>query len=220
LRGAPQCSRRCGTRDVSTNPCALPRCTQGCLVWGSGSLEVTAGCLDAYGFQATPETHPVQFGVDARTGGALLLQPAPGRAQVPRIAQATATTVVVHSSTLGHPHHQQQQHRGDGGRPSSSFGACAPGEPGAPAFHALPPEWRQAAAAVADASQQRPARGVGPAVVAVCGPKGSGKSSFCRALVNALLSCGHGAVVYLDTDCGQPEFTPPVSRRLGQLCRI
>ena len=41
----------------------------------------------------------------------------------------------------------------------------------------------------------------------VCGPKGAGKSTFARYLVNATLP--HTSVVaYLDTDVGQPEFTP------------
>jgi len=44
--------------------------------------------------------------------------------------------------------------------------------------------------------------------VAVCGAKGTGKSSFNRLLANSLL-CWSPAVAWLDTDCGQPEFTVP-----------
>ncbi|XP_066313679.1 polynucleotide 5'-hydroxyl-kinase NOL9-like isoform X2 [Miscanthus floridulus] len=47
-----------------------------------------------------------------------------------------------------------------------------------------------------------------PPVVVVCGPKNSGKSTFSRVLLNALLP-RHGKVGYLDTDVGQPEFGPP-----------
>ncbi|CAL5045617.1 unnamed protein product [Urochloa decumbens] len=47
-----------------------------------------------------------------------------------------------------------------------------------------------------------------PPVVVVCGPKNSGKSTFSRILLNALLP-RHGKVGYLDTDVGQPEFAPP-----------
>jgi len=47
-----------------------------------------------------------------------------------------------------------------------------------------------------------------PPVVVVCGPKNSGKSTFSRVLLNALLP-RHGKVGYLDTDMGQPEFGLP-----------
>ena len=48
----------------------------------------------------------------------------------------------------------------------------------------------------------------GRATAAVCGSKGTGKSTFGRLLLNALLNvCGE--VAWLDTDCGQPEFTVP-----------
>ncbi|KAF1326326.1 Polynucleotide 5'-hydroxyl-kinase nol9, partial [Globisporangium splendens] len=44
--------------------------------------------------------------------------------------------------------------------------------------------------------------------IVVCGAKGVGKSTFCRYLVNRLLS-HYGMVAFLDTDLGQSEFTPP-----------
>ncbi|QDZ20713.1 polynucleotide 5'-hydroxyl-kinase [Chloropicon primus] len=44
----------------------------------------------------------------------------------------------------------------------------------------------------------------------VCGPKNAGKSTFCRELVNTLLN-SNPVVAYLETDCGQPEFSPPGS---------
>ncbi|EMS51635.1 hypothetical protein TRIUR3_10393 [Triticum urartu] len=45
-------------------------------------------------------------------------------------------------------------------------------------------------------------------VVLVCGPSNSGKSTFTRLLLNKLLP-SYGRVGYLDTDVGQPEFSPP-----------
>uniref|UniRef100_A0A8D0AY33 Polynucleotide 5'-hydroxyl-kinase NOL9 n=1 Tax=Salvator merianae TaxID=96440 RepID=A0A8D0AY33_SALMN len=45
-------------------------------------------------------------------------------------------------------------------------------------------------------------------VLLVCGPKGVGKSTFNRYLVNLLLNC-LPCVGFLDCDLGQPEFTPP-----------
>ena len=45
-------------------------------------------------------------------------------------------------------------------------------------------------------------------VAVVCGSKNTGKSSFSRYLVNSLLNA-HRSIMYLDMDCGQPEYTPP-----------
>uniref|UniRef100_A0A0E0BYB9 Clp1 P-loop domain-containing protein n=1 Tax=Oryza meridionalis TaxID=40149 RepID=A0A0E0BYB9_9ORYZ len=72
--------------------------------------------------------------------------------------------------------------------------------PSARAEVVVPPGW---AAATATASSE-PA----PPVVVVCGPKNAGKSTFSRLLLNSLLP-RYGRVGYLDTDVGQPEFSPP-----------
>ena len=48
----------------------------------------------------------------------------------------------------------------------------------------------------------------GHAAAAICGSKGTGKSSFGRLLLNTLLNTCR-EVAWLDTDCGQPEFTVP-----------
>ena len=54
-----------------------------------------------------------------------------------------------------------------------------------------------------------------PVAVMVCGPKGAGKSSFCRILSNSLLSRGPATqervnrVASIDLDPGQPEFSSP-----------
>ncbi|KAG8051917.1 hypothetical protein GUJ93_ZPchr0001g31042 [Zizania palustris] len=64
-------------------------------------------------------------------------------------------------------------------------------------------EWEAAAAAVAYDSCDWP-----PPVVAVCGPGNSGKSAFSRLLLNTLVG-RYKKAAYLDTDVGQPEFTPP-----------
>lgn len=47
-----------------------------------------------------------------------------------------------------------------------------------------------------------------PAIIAIAGTKGIGKSGFARLMVNTLLNT-HPKVAYLDTDLGQPEFTVP-----------
>ncbi|KAG2586523.1 polynucleotide 5'-hydroxyl-kinase NOL9-like [Panicum virgatum] len=64
----------------------------------------------------------------------------------------------------------------------------------------VPPDWASAVTLVSSHST--------PPVVVVCGPKNSGKSTFSRILLNALLP-RHGKVAYLDTDVGQPEFGLP-----------
>lgn len=49
-----------------------------------------------------------------------------------------------------------------------------------------------------------------PPVVFVTGPKNSGKSTFCRFLMNHCGSLlGLGSVSFLDCDPGQPEYAPP-----------
>lgn len=56
--------------------------------------------------------------------------------------------------------------------------------------------------------------------VMICGPKGSGKSTFCRLLTNSILTSTAAAslsysskekdgVAFLDLDPGQPEYSPP-----------
>lgn len=57
-----------------------------------------------------------------------------------------------------------------------------------------------------------------PAVM-ICGPKSSGKSTFCRILANSLLNVnpdpsssnrrGSDGIAFLDLDPGQPEYSPP-----------
>ena len=50
-----------------------------------------------------------------------------------------------------------------------------------------------------------------PKVIMVCGPKGSGKSTFTRLLINAFIARSQGSseAALLDLDPGQPEYSPP-----------
>ena len=45
-------------------------------------------------------------------------------------------------------------------------------------------------------------------IVLVCGSKGVGKSSFAKLVSNTLLNSVQ-RISFMDTDLGQPEFTPP-----------
>ncbi|KAI3943925.1 hypothetical protein MKW92_025848 [Papaver armeniacum] len=59
----------------------------------------------------------------------------------------------------------------------------------------IPAEWTQAAESIAH-DHSLPS----PPIALICGPKNSGKTTF---------SYSYDKVAYLDTDVGQPEFTPP-----------
>lgn len=85
----------------------------------------------------------------------------------------------------------------------------------------LPPAWRAAAASFAAAVTAAADAGTRPPCVVIVGPKGAGKSTLVRLLANEALSAAAAhaathphsgrpaAIVWLDGDCGQPEFTPP-----------
>lgn len=72
----------------------------------------------------------------------------------------------------------------------------------------LPPIWAQAAEDIVANSSSPVTTHPFPPVIAICGGKKVGKSTFARYLVNKLLNT-HPSVAHLETDCGQPEFTPP-----------
>ncbi|KAL4559251.1 hypothetical protein LXL04_031386 [Taraxacum kok-saghyz] len=65
----------------------------------------------------------------------------------------------------------------------------------------IPEDWSEAADTIANGGAHTP-------TTFICGPKNSGKSTFSRHLLHVLLR-RHKRVAYLDTDVGQPEFTPP-----------
>lgn len=64
----------------------------------------------------------------------------------------------------------------------------------------IPEQWSQAAESIASSST--------PTITLICGAKNCGKTTFSRYLLNVLLT-KFKRVAYLDTDVGQPEFTPP-----------
>ncbi|XP_010255658.1 PREDICTED: polynucleotide 5'-hydroxyl-kinase NOL9 [Nelumbo nucifera] len=67
----------------------------------------------------------------------------------------------------------------------------------------IPASWSEAAISIVYDSITSP-----PPVAFICGAKNSGKTTFSRYLLNILLQ-RYKRVAYLDTDVGQPEFTPP-----------
>ena len=72
-----------------------------------------------------------------------------------------------------------------------------------------PSDWQTIVSRLIVENQKR------PVAVMVCGPKGAGKSSFCRNILNSLLSKGQvipgrsNKVAFIELDPGQPEFSPP-----------
>ncbi|GAB4850677.1 hypothetical protein Ancab_029988 [Ancistrocladus abbreviatus] len=67
----------------------------------------------------------------------------------------------------------------------------------------IPQSWSNAADSIAYDSITSPAP-----IALICGPKNTGKTTFSRHLLNTFL-LRFKKVAYLDTDVGQPEFTPP-----------
>ena len=77
----------------------------------------------------------------------------------------------------------------------------------------IPSDWQQTVARLQSIKSER------PLAIMVCGPKGAGKSTFCRILANALLRKApvtrnrdvpdNDCVAFLDLDPGQPEYSPP-----------
>ena len=85
----------------------------------------------------------------------------------------------------------------------------------------IPLDWQRTVSRLQSAKSER-----SPAIM-VCGPKGAGKSTFCRILANALLQKPPGkggrdrpdeeCMCFLDLDPGQPEYSPPGELSLLQL---
>jgi len=69
-----------------------------------------------------------------------------------------------------------------------------------PRYIYIPDQWSQAAESISCSST--------PPIVFICGAKNCGKTTFSRYLLNIVLQ-KYTKVAYLDTDVGQPEFTPP-----------
>lgn len=93
-----------------------------------------------------------------------------------------------------------------------------------------PPEWNEILASVSSGKWNRGAT----SSVMICGPKGSGKSTFAKLLINRLLTSNSPktprptatakrknaiGVLLLDLDPGQPEYSPPGQLSLLHLVR-
>jgi polynucleotide 5'-hydroxyl-kinase GRC3/NOL9 len=72
------------------------------------------------------------------------------------------------------------------------------GSPGPTARTIYPVSWLEALDTISSKSAPK---------ILTCGQKGVGKSTFCQFLVNSFIR--HKPVTYLETDPGQPSFSPP-----------
>lgn len=155
---------------------------------GYGKIQVDHGVLDINGFQLTSDHPPLMLCADPDLNDYVLITALPSSEEK---ADAVATAVVKEMS---------ESNMSEGPGPPLP---CHVHEAAAVrSFKSLPPQWEEAAHLLAGA-----VKGEVPLVVVVCGNKNVGKSTFGRWLVNRLLTVV-SRVAYLDTDCGQPEFTP------------
>lgn len=177
---------------------------------GRASLAVQSGEVAVQGAVLTPASGAVELCADERGGGAALVEPGAGVGTVPLAASGAAVFTLTRlpgsssSSSSAPPGTPRQQAQGAQGETQRQLGfeAWLASDPTAPRTPPpLPPLWHQAAGEVGHTLQQQQQQlgGVGgPAVIAVCGAKKVGKSTFARFLANALLS-QHPCVAYLDT---------------------
>lgn len=88
---------------------------------------------------------------------------------------------------------------------------CLPHAKLAPDTIVIPDDWRSAVEFISDNDRLKKSSRdcfAAPPIVVVCGAQNVGKTTFARFLLNNLLR-RYKKVGYLDTDVGQPEFTPP-----------
>lgn len=193
---------------------------------GRATLAVLSGEVSLFGGTVNAASGPVELAADERCGGTLLMEPGAAASTVPLAASGPAAVLTLTRAAGGASAGPPSTPAGDStagaaaaarARHVLGFQVWLASDPAAPAPPPpLPPLWQQAAGEITASIQQQQQQqqggvcipGIISPVIAVCGPKKVGKSTFARLLVNSLLSC-HPCVTYLDTDCGQPEFTAP-----------
>mmetsp|Transcript_38173 Transcript_38173/g.107864 ORF Transcript_38173/g.107864 Transcript_38173/m.107864 type:complete len:565 (+) Transcript_38173:240-1934(+) len=166
---------------------------------GYAQLRVLGGEVWLAGRRLTPSSEPVDVLVGGEAADCAAVEGVGSPPQVPHARTSARTKLELRSIGPCRSKHTfsvttTQSSRGISSR---AEGVIYPGS------------WRQAAEGVAAAGGAgQGKRAMPPPVVAVAGSKGAGKSTFARLLVNTLLN-RWPEVAYVDTDAGQPEFTPP-----------
>ena len=183
------------------------------IVVGKGRLRVSHGTVLVHGYSLHGPRGTLELDCDAHFPMCISSQDH-NDAQVPYVAAGYATVSLndVEEDERGTA---VPEHHGDDSTTAGPSLRVVEVH-NAKAFH--PQEWKDVAYTIASSISDAMAAGVvgHPPVICVCGGKNTGKSSFCRYLVNTLLNY-NSSVDYLDMDCGQTEFTPP---GLVSLCEI
>lgn len=169
-----------------------------------------------FGGTVNAASGPVELAADERCGGTLLMEPGAAASTVPLAASGPAAVLTLTRAAGGASAGPPSTPAGDStagaaaaarARHVLGFQVWLASDPAAPAPPPpLPPLWQQAAGEITASIQQQQQQqqggvcipGIISPVIAVCGPKKVGKSTFARLLVNSLLSC-HPCVTYLDT---------------------
>ncbi|GLI68858.1 hypothetical protein VaNZ11_013403 [Volvox africanus] len=197
--------------------------SQSVLFVGEAILQVLHGAVRVAGKLVTVESPPLVLSTGGRFSLAIKIVGEAYVTQVPFAASQEVVEVSLQSRpplplpvrSVGTAADRQGPRTGQGDQedaaaavPSTAPSPCTfdlyhPTDQRAPPSMLVSKEWAQAIEDVCSAA----CLGV-PVVVAVLGAKGMGKSSLARLVANRLLDeCP--TVAFLDTDVGQPEFTPP-----------
>ena len=178
---------------------------------GRATLAVQSGEVAVCGRVVSAGTGRVELVADDRVGGPLVIEVHSVEGQVPLTSRMEAVFTLSRSSSSSSggggsscsgapatPSAVNGAAEGSGTR-GLGFEAYLDDDSAAPVALPLPQLWRQSAGAVAESLL---AGAVGrcapPAVIAVCGAKKVGKSTFARYLTNTLLN-HFPAVAFLDT---------------------
>lgn len=155
-------------------------------ITGTGTVAVHSGEIDVAGHRMSASSRPLHFSVD--NSSPVVITAVAAEAQVPLAGSRGAVFSISHppnSNTVSSA--------------SADLDVHLVGDPGNPhSFQELPESWRQGAGELCASVDAGLAAGAPPAVIAICGGKNVGKSSFARLLVSMLLN-RHHTVAYLDT---------------------
>jgi len=157
---------------------------------GNGILTVLSGEIDIGGYIASAGEQPLNLYADEQFPVLILAESA--EARPPLIGSGGAVFSIERCSRQGSSIPSDEM----------GFSVFLPGDPQAPPFSTsiVPNAWKESAEQIVG-SIDAGRRMVGtppPAVIAICGAKKVGKSTFARYLTNRLLNI-HPVVAYLDT---------------------
>ena len=165
---------------------------------GAGVLTVHSGEIDVAGHTMSASCKPLRL--DADEDFPVVIASVSAEARVPLAGTRGA------AFSIDYPPPSSPAEGGkklEGHHKSTGLQVYLETDPEAPKLVSeVPPAWRDGAASVAASVAAGLAAGAPPPVIAICGAKNVGKSSFARFLVNRLLNA-HPVVAYLETGEGE-----------------